>query len=86
LAGRWVPAYMQQKVSTNNTHYPSIPENFPCISIIIPFVAGMNTITGLNFMLAAAAGKEEAVLMKNYPEDHAMHLIYKLRNPICRYN
>jgi len=37
-------------------------------------------------MLAAAAGKEEAVLMKNYPEDHAMHLIYKLRNPICRYN
>ena len=33
-------------------------------------------------MLAAAASKEEAALMKNYPEEQAMPLIYKLRNLI----
>jgi hypothetical protein len=70
------------------TQYPGIPENLPCISIIIPFESRMNTKTGMNFMLSAAATKEESDLIKNYPEYQARPLINKLRSLIkkMKYN
>ena len=61
-----------------HTHYPGIPDNLPCISIIIPFEPRMNTTKGLNCMLSAAAEKEEIEIMKNYPEGEGISLIKKL--------
>jgi hypothetical protein len=70
------------KPKIKNTQYPGIPENFPSVSIMIPFEPMMNTTTGLHFKLAAAAAKEEKKLMQNYPENEALPVINKLHDLI----
>jgi len=64
----------------NNNEYPGIPENFPSISIIIPFEQKMSTTTGLHTILAAVISKEEKKLLQTFPENEAKPVIDKLHS------
>ena len=68
------------KPKFTNTQYPDIPENFPSVSIIIPFESKMSTTTGLHSILAAAISKEEKKLMQQFPEVEAQPIIAKLNS------
>jgi hypothetical protein len=68
------------KPKFTNTQYPDIPENFPSISIIIPFESKMSTTMGLHSILAAAISKEEKKLMQQFPEAEAQPIIAKLNS------
>ena len=67
---------MEPKV--NNTRYPGIPENFPSISIIIPFELKMSTTAGLHAILAVAISREEEKLKQAFPAKEANPVIDKL--------
>jgi hypothetical protein len=62
----------------NNNQYPGIPENFPCISIIIPFELKMSTTAGLHAALAVAISREEAKLRQSFSEKEATPVIAEL--------
>src|SRR6185312_3306086 len=66
------------KPKFKNTQYPDIPENFPCVSIIIPFEPKMSSTAGLHSMLAEAISKEEKKLMQQFPQAEAQPIIAKL--------
>ena len=68
------------KPKFTNTQYPDIPENFPSVSIIIPFESKMSTTTGLHSILAAAISKEEKKLIQQFPEAEAQPIIAKLNS------
>ena len=68
------------KLKLKNTQYPDIPENFPCVSIIIPFEPKMSSTTGLHSIVAAAISKEEKKLMQQFPADEAQPIIAKLNS------
>ena len=78
--GFWLIRVMQ--LQTIDMINPSedflIPENFPRISIVIPFESKMNTKAGMKRILSAATAIEEKELMKNYSEDQATLVIKKL--------
>lgn len=68
------------KPEAQNNQYPDIPENFPSVSIIIPYEPKMRTTTGLHSILAAAISKEEKKLLKSFPEPEAKPIIAKLNS------
>ena len=71
---------MQPKI--NKIHYPGIPENFPCISIIIPFELKMSTTAGLHAVLAEAVSREEEKLRQSFSQEEATPVIAKLHSLI----
>ena len=74
----WTDTIMQ--LNSNNTEYPDIPENFPSISIVIPFETKMSTTTGLHTILATAISNEEKKLLQSFPENEARPVIDKLHD------
>ena len=55
-----------------------IPEDFPFISIIIPFEPKMNIKSGFDTIITEVASKTEREVMKSYPESEAMPVIQKM--------
>ncbi|MEO8412850.1 MAG: hypothetical protein ABI472_04295 [Ginsengibacter sp.] len=69
---------MFQENTKKTDNVPEVPEDLPCISLIIPFEQKMNSKTGFQFVVNEAAAKIEKEIIKNYPEDKAMPVVQKL--------
>ena len=54
-----------------------VPDDLPCISLIIPFEQKMNSKTGFRYLVNEAAVKIEKEIIKNYPADKAMPVVQK---------
>ena len=68
------------KLKPKNTQYPDIPENFPSVSLIIPFEPKMSSTAGLHSILATAISKEEKKLLQRFPAAEAEPIIAKLNS------
>jgi hypothetical protein len=62
------------------TQYPDVPENFPSVSLIIPFEQKMTSTAGLHAILATVISKEEEKLMQRFPAAEAQPVIAKLNS------
>jgi hypothetical protein len=69
---------------------PDDQENFPRVSLIIPFDSKMKKQPGLFNLLTFAADKTEKELMVNYPKERVVPVINKLRHlmesMVCKSN
>ncbi len=72
----------------NTLHLPlhEDPENFPRVSMIIPFDSKMKKQPGLFMLLTSAADKTEKELLVNYSKERVEPVINKLRHLIKSMN
>lgn len=65
-----------------NIRVPDDQQNFPRVSLIIPFDSRMKKQPGLFNLLTTAADKTEKQLLVNYSKERVVPVIKKLRNLI----
>jgi len=61
---------------------PDMPEDLPYVFLLIPFDPKMNSKTGFENVVNAAATKNENELMRKYPEEKVRPVILKLHRII----
>ena len=69
---------MSAEINKKPYEESSIPEDFPFISIIIPFEPKMNIKSGFDTIINDAAAKTEKELLKSYPESKAAPVLQKM--------
>jgi len=69
---------MNPEINKNAFEESAIPDDFPFISILIPFEPKMNIPAGFYSVIMEAAAKTEKELLQNYPERKAAPVIQKM--------